>query len=166
MLDTRLGSPPPELALGQIVASLLERSRFSQRELVDRTGLSKDQLSRTLSGKRQLELEEALALLRAADIPARGAVTLALFERPDLAVEWSRSGLSEFLETLIRALPDALVAEIGDDLDRINPRWGQQVARFVAQRIARHIEEMIEREEKLGELDFSGGRHSGTCLNQ
>lgn len=152
MLDT-VSAPPPDLALGDLVASLVACSRFSQRELVDRTGLSKDQLSRTLAGKRQLELDEALLLLRAADMPACGAITLALFDRPDLAVEWSRSGLSEFLESLIRALPDALVDEIGEDLDRVNPRWGQHAARFVAQRIARHIEELVEREEKLGEFE-------------
>src|SRR3546814_15788200 len=48
-----------------------------------------------------------------------------------LAIDWSESGLSAFLETLIAALPGALAAEIGDECDRINPRWGQQAARFV-----------------------------------
>ena len=57
---------------------------------------------------------------------------------------------------MIAALPDALTAEIGEIRDRIDPRWGTQAARFVAQRIAHHIREMIEREERLG--DFAPGR--------
>ena len=136
-----------------LVAALLQRSRFSQRELCDRTGLSKDQLSRTFSRKRPVELGEALTLLDAADMPARGAITLALFERPDLAVEWSGSGLSEFLETLMRELPAAMMVELGDGVDRVNPRWGAQVARFVAQRLGHHIQEVIAQEQKLGEFE-------------
>ena len=53
---------------------------------------------------------------------------------------------------MIAALPDALAAEIGDTRDRIDPRWGTQAARFVAQRIAHHIRELIKREERLGEF--------------
>lgn len=146
--------------VASIVSQLVERSRLSQRELVERSGLSKDQLSRSLRGARQIELDEALAILSAAGVPGRGALTLALYDRPDLAIDWSETGLSAFLETLIAALPDALAAEIGDDCDRINPRWGQQAARFVAQRIAHHIRELVEREEQLGTFE----PHSGLRL--
>lgn len=139
-------------SVAALVAELVERSRLSQRELVERSGLSKDQLSRTLRGARQIELDEALAILSAAGLPGRGALTLVLYGHSGLAVDWSESGLCAFLETLITALPDALTAEIGDDFDRVNPRWGQQAARFVAQRIAHHISELIEREQKLGEF--------------
>lgn len=155
-------SAPVDQEIAAVVAQLIGQSRLSQRALVERSGLSKDQLSRALKGTRQLEIEEAVALLSAAELPARGAITLALYDRPDLAVEWCQSGLSGFLEALIRALPDAIASEIGESSDRINPRWGQHAARFVAQRIARHIEDVLEREEKLGE--FSPGlasRHGG-----
>jgi transcriptional regulator with XRE-family HTH domain len=139
--------------VASVVTELIERSRLSQRELVERSGLSKDQLSRSLRGARQIELNEALAILSAAGLPGRGALTLALYDRSDLAIDWSESGLSAFLETLIAALPDALTAVIGDECDRINPRWGQQAARFVAQRIGHHIQELVEREERLGEFE-------------
>lgn len=144
-----------------LVAALLQQSRFSQRELCDRTGLSKDQLSRTFSRKRPVELREALTLVDAADMPARAAITLALFERPDLAVEWSRSGMSEFLETLIRELPEAMLAELGDGIDRVNPRWGKLAARFVAQRIAHHVQEIIDREEEIAEFKPNTSRAMG-----
>ena len=146
-------SPAHQLGLGAVVAKLVGRSRFSQRELTSRSGLSKDQLSRTLAGKRPVKFDEAITLLSAADIPARGALTLALFDRADLAIAWSESGLSAFLETLVEALPEAMQAELGNDLERVNPRWGQHAARFVAQRIAHHIHELIERERKLGEFE-------------
>lgn len=153
MLNDTGSGPPATVNLGALVAGLLEHSPISQREIAARAGLSKDQLSRTIAGKRPVELDEALSILKAVELPARGAITLALFQRPDLAVEWSESGLSSFLETLIEALPEALVAEIGDDLDRINPRWGHLAARFVAQRIKHHIQEIIEREETLGNFE-------------
>lgn len=153
MLNDAGSGPAGTVNLGALVAGLLERSPHSQREIAARAGLSKDQLSRTVMGKRGIELDEALSILHAAELPARGAVTLALFQKPDLAVEWCGTGLCSFLEALIEALPDALMAEVGDELDRVNPRWGQQAARFVAQRIGHHIQEVIEREEKLGEFD-------------
>lgn len=153
MLKEAGPGPVRDVELGKVVAELLERSPLSQRELAARAGLSKDQLSRTMAGKRQVELNEALSILGAAELPARGAVTLAVFQRPDLAVDWSGSGLSRFLEALIDALPAALMAEVGDELDRVNPRWGPLAARFVAQRIAHHIQEAIAQEEKLGQFE-------------
>lgn len=152
MLNGREASAAQQLALGALVSKLIERSGLPQRELVSRTGLSKDQVSRTCLGTRPLKLEEALRLLKAADMPARGAITLALFDRTELAIEWSQSGMSQFLESLIEALPEALLQELGEDLDRVNPRWGQHAARFVAQRIAHHIQDLIEREARLGEF--------------
>ena len=95
-------------------------------------------------------------MLNAAGLPARGALTLALFDRRDLASEWSRSGMAAFLETLVAALPDALAAELAESSDRVDPRWGPAVAKFVAQRIASHIDELIEREAKLGEFRQTG----------
>ena len=92
------------------------------------------------------------AILHEAGLPARGTLTLALFDRQDLAADWARSGLGGFLETMVAALPDALAAEIGDTSDRVDPRWGTQAARFVAQRIAHHIHDLIEREQRLGEF--------------
>jgi transcriptional regulator with XRE-family HTH domain len=139
--------------LGIVVSKLITRSRLSQRELTARSGLSKDQLSRTLLGKRAVRFDEAMRLLAAAEVPARGALTLALFDRSDLAIEWSDSGLSAFFEALIEALPETLRSELGDDIERVNPRWGQHAARFVAQRINHHIQELIEREQKLGEFE-------------
>lgn len=150
-----------EAPLHRVVADLIGTSGIAQRDLLARAGLSKDQLSRALKGSRHLSSEEAIAILAAAGLPARGALTLALFGRQDLAGEWARSGMAAFLETLVAALPDALAAEIGDTSDRVDPRWGPQAARFVAQRIAHHIAELVEREERLGEFRPVIGRSSG-----
>ncbi len=158
VLATPAGAKSP--ALNAIVSRLIAGSRLPQRTLMARTGLSKDQLSRTLRGTRVIEVSEALIILRAAELPARGAMTLALYDRSDLAVEWSHSGLAEFLETLIEALPDALQAEVGEATERINPRWGQLAARFVAQRLAHHIHELVEREERLGEFEPTAARRT------
>jgi transcriptional regulator with XRE-family HTH domain len=153
MMNGLEGSAAQQLALGALVSKLIQRSGLPQRELVCRTGLSKDQVSRTCLGTRPLKVEEALTLLRAADMPARGAITLALFDRTELAVEWCHTGMSQFLELLIEALPEALLQELGEELDRVNPRWGQHAARFVAQRIAHHVRDVVEREAKLGEFE-------------
>lgn len=148
-----LSAAGKSVPLGVVVSKLITRSRLSQRELTARSGLSKDQLSRTLLGKRAVRFDEAMRLLAAAEVPARGALTLALFDRSDLAIEWSDSGLSAFFEALIEALPETLKSELGDDIERVNPRWGQHAARFVAQRISHHIQELIEREQKLGDFE-------------
>jgi len=139
-----------------LVGELVEQTSVSQRDLAARVGLSKDQLCRAFKGTRHLGLDEAGAILTAAGLPARGILALALFDRRDLANDWSGSGMAAFLETLIAALPDAFAAELGDGCDRVDARWGQAAARFVAQRIAHHITELIEREERLGEFRPAG----------
>ena len=80
--------PPPSVdeSIRGIVAELVNSSPRPQRALLALTGLSKDQLCRMQSGARSLPVPTALAILEAADYPARGALALALF-RPDLAVE-------------------------------------------------------------------------------
>ena len=145
-------SPPQDAALLRVVATLIDRSGKTQRDLVTRAGLSKDQISRALRGARALTSTEAYALLDAAGLPARGALTLALYGRDDLASAWTGSGLAAFLETLVAALPDALEQAVGATSDRVDPRWGPQVARFAAQRIAHHINDLIEREQRLGDF--------------
>lgn len=156
-----LNSTHADATLHRVVADLVGTSGVTQRDLLARAGLSKDQLSRSLKGSRHLSSDEAIAILQAAGLPARGALTLALFGRQDLAGEWARSGMAAFLETLVAALPDALAAEIGETSDRVDPRWGPPAARFVAQRIAHHIAELVEREERLGEFRPLVGRQAG-----
>lgn len=80
-------APAGTVDLGMLIAGLLERSPYHQREIAARADLSKDQLSRTVAGKRGVKLDEALSTLQAADLPGRGAVTLALFQRSDLAAK-------------------------------------------------------------------------------
>ena len=79
-------------------------------------------------------------------------LALALFERPDLAIEWRHWGMAAFIEALIESLPDALVSEFGEEFDCLNPEWSGQAANFVAQRPARRVDELIEHEDRLGEF--------------
>ena len=69
--------PPPftSAPLHAVVADLVDESGVSQRDLVSRVGLSKDQLSRTLKGSRHMSLEEAATILHEAGLPARGLVS-------------------------------------------------------------------------------------------
>lgn len=96
-------------------------------------------------------MSEALAILSAAGLPARGAITLALFDRTDIVVEWSGLGLAAFLEGLVAALPNELEHLVGSGCDRVDPRWGRLMARLVAQRLADHIGDVRDREERLGD---------------
>ena len=91
-----LNSTHADATLHRVVADLVGTSGVTQRDLLARAGLSKDQLSRSLKGSRHLSSDEAIAILQAAGLPARGALTLALFGRQDLAGEWARSGMAAF----------------------------------------------------------------------
>lgn len=128
--------------LSAMVSRLVSSSGETQRQLSRRTGLTKDQISRTLCGNRRAELDEVLAILRALNIPSRGIVALAIFDRSDLAIAWSRTGTAAFLETLIDALPRCLDEELGPAVERISPKWGQHAARVVAQRLAKHLQDI------------------------
>ena len=132
-----------------MVSRLVSSSGETQRQLSRRTGLTKDQISRTLCGTRRAEIDEVLAILGALDIPARGIVALALFDRSDLAVAWSRTGPAAFLEALIDALPRCFDEELGPSVERISPKWGPHAARVVAQRLAKHLQDIDSCESVL-----------------
>jgi transcriptional regulator with XRE-family HTH domain len=153
---TRSSETPVQSELTTLLSRLVSKTGARQRLLAQRTGLTKDQISRTLCGTRRTELDEMLAILSALDLPARATVALALFGRSDLAISWSQSGASGFLEALIEALPECLDDELGSSVDRINPRWGRHSARVVAQRLATHL-----RDIDSCEATFAGGLPTG-----
>ena len=149
MPNNNLSESKSQDLLTVLLSRLVSSSGETQRRLSLRTGLTKDQISRTLCGARRVELDEVLAILRALDLPARATVALALFGRTDLAVDWSKTGAAGFLEALIEALPGSFAEELGEGVQRINPKWGSHAARVVAKRIAQHLGDIDNCEDRL-----------------
>ncbi|MGB3723199.1 MAG: helix-turn-helix transcriptional regulator [Pacificimonas sp.] len=150
-----------EAAYGGIINGALLRSRMSQRRLSQKTGITKDTLSRMMSEKRRVQTGEAVQLLEALGAPARGIVVLSLFDQHALIEDWTATEAAEFLETLIETLPAALEAELGDDLDMIRSRWGKPTAHLIAKRISKHIAEAARHEEMMGDDDVGRIRAVG-----
>ena len=77
-------------------------------------------------------------------IPRR--LTLALAGQEDLACEWMRSEMGEFLEEFFSALPGHLDRTLGRRVADLRPRWANGTSQLVARMLAKHIDDFANRD--------------------
>ena len=84
------------------------------------------------------------------DAPARAipmrSMILALAGQEDLACEWMRSEMGEFLEDFFTALPGQLERTLGRRVEDLRPRWANGTSQLVARMLAKHIDDFANRD--------------------
>jgi hypothetical protein len=71
---------------------------------------------------------------------------LALAGQEDLACEWMRSEMGEFLEDFFTALPGQLERTLGRRVEDLRPRWANGTSQLVARMLAKHIDDFVGRD--------------------
>lgn len=71
---------------------------------------------------------------------------LALTGQEDLACEWMRSEMGEFLEEFFSALPAQLERTLGRRIEDVRPRWANGTSQLVAKMLAKHIDDFANRD--------------------
>jgi hypothetical protein len=71
---------------------------------------------------------------------------LALAGQEDLACEWMRSEMGEFLEQFFAALPGQLERTLGRRIEDVRPRWANGTSQLVARLLAKHIDDFANRD--------------------
>jgi hypothetical protein len=71
---------------------------------------------------------------------------LALAGQEDLACEWMRSEMGEFLEDFFTALPGQLERTLGRRVEDLRPRWANGTSQLVARMLAKHIDDFANRD--------------------
>src|SRR3546814_12795753 len=75
-----------------------------------------------MRGERPIGLDEAASILVVCGAFPRASMILALAGQEDLACEWMRSEMGEFLEEFVRAFPGHLNRTLGRRFAELRPR--------------------------------------------
>jgi hypothetical protein len=108
-------------------------------------------MRRILAGKREATVSEALRILYGTGASPHAHLLLYLVADQDRASLWMQTDLALFFEQLVRHLPDALEAQLGDHLHDVKPRWAKGTAKRVARLLAEHIDYLAQKDALLGD---------------
>lgn len=137
------------------VARLLERavseSGKSNSEIARLSGIKRDSVRRSLSGKRPVTLTEAIAILDAAEYPGQETLLLLLLAGEDFALERGGTGAARFLGELFKRVPHEIIEQLGDDLVELRPRWANGTAKLLARTLSQHVTDLVRRGDAIEE---------------
>mgnify|MGYP001171447404 CR=1 FL=1 len=124
-------------SLAHILAHAIESSDKPKHQIAREVGIHRETLLRVMRGNRPIGLDEAFP---------RASMILALAGQEDLACEWMRSEMGEFLEDFFTALPGQLERTLGRRVEDLRPRWANGTSQLVARMLAKHIDDFANRD--------------------
>ena len=135
--------------IARTLAYAVEHADKPRHQIAREVGMHRETLLRVLRGERPIGLDEAARILAACGAYPRATIVLALAGQEDLACEWMRSEMGEFLEEFFSALPAQLERTLGRRIDDIRPRWAHGTSQLVARMLAKHIDDFANRDMAL-----------------
>ena len=123
----------------------------SQVRIASEAQIDRGTMRRILAGKREATVSEALRILYGSGASPHAHLLLYLVADQDRASLWMQTDLALFFEQLVRHLPDALEAQLGDHLHDVKPRWAKGTAKRVARLLAEHIDYLAQKDALLGD---------------
>lgn len=136
--------------LPNLLTRAVSASGRSLSDIARRADMKRDSLRRSLAGERPATLDEAMRILDAAGYQSEQTFTLALLVNEDFALERTGSAPGLFLGELLRRAPAEIVAELGDGIEDLKPRWATGTAKLLARTLMNHVTELNRRGDAIG----------------
>lgn len=148
-----MSSSTPALTanIQQLLANAVMSSGRTSSEIARRAGMKRDSLRRTLASERPVTFDEVVRILEASGHASAETLTLALLVGNDFALTQSGTSSAKFLGELLRLAPAEIVAELGDGIDDLRPRWALGTAKMLARALSQHVAELNRRGDAIGE---------------
>jgi len=146
--------------IARLLGRAVMESGKSISEIARLAGIKRDTLRRTLSGDRPIYLDEALLILEAADLAGEETLLLVMLVGEDFALARSGTGPARFLTELFKRAPLEILAQIGENVDDLRPRWANGTAKLLARTLTQHIADINRRGDSIAErfnMPASGG---------
>ena len=133
-------------SLARILAHAVEAADKPKHQVAREVGMHRETLLRVMRGERPIGLDEAACILVVCGAFPRASMILALAGQEDLACEWMRSEMGEFLEEFFSSLPGHLDRTLGRRVADLRPRWANGTSQLVARMLAKHIDDFANRD--------------------
>ena len=151
------------LQVVRLLSLAVSTSGQSTAQIAQRAGLKWDTVRRTLNGKRSATVLEIVAILEAAGFQADETIRLMLLVDGEFAASRARSDVGRFLNELLSRSPREIIAQLGEDIQELRPRWANGTAKLLARTLQQHVSELNRRgdsieEQFLSRVGFTHGK--------
>lgn len=142
MRDVEICNP----SVARTLAFAVQGSGKPRHQVARETGMHRETLQRVLRGERPIGVDEASQILATCGAYPKAAILLAMSGQEDLACQWMRNEMGEFLEAFLGILPIHLDRTLGRRVADLRPRWANGTSQLVARMLAKHIDEFTDRD--------------------
>lgn len=146
MFQSAVQSGPANAALARTLSCAVTASSKPRHEIAAQVGLHRETLARILRGDRPITADVALSILSACDAHPRASLMLALLGQEELAHVWMHNDMGAFLEGFLESLPHQLDRNLGRRVSELRPRWANGTSQLVARLLAKHIDDVANRD--------------------
>lgn len=133
-------------SVARTLAFAVQGSGKPRHQVARETGMHRETLQRVLRGERPIGIDEASQILKTCGAYPKAAIMLAMSGQEDLACQWMRNEMGEFLEEFFSALPVNLERTLGRRVADLRPRWANGISQLVARMLAKHIDDFSNRD--------------------
>jgi DNA-binding phage protein len=134
------------LSLARVLAHAVDVADKPRHQIAREAGMHRETLLRVMRAERPIGLDEAASILTVCGAFPRASLILALAGQEDLACEWMRSEMGEFLDEFFATLPSHLERTLGRRTEDVRPRWANGTSQLVARMLAKHIDDFANRD--------------------
>jgi transcriptional regulator with XRE-family HTH domain len=133
-------------SLARVLSFAIERSGKPKHQIASEAGVHRETLLKTMRGERPISLERAMHILEACGASPHAAILLTIVGQEVLACEWMHRDMGAFLDEFITSLPAQLDRTLGHRVADLRPRWGTGTSQLVAKLLAKHIDDLANRD--------------------
>lgn len=133
-------------SLARVLAHAVETASKPRHQIASEAGVHRETLLKVMRGERAISIDRAVRIFEVCGVCPHAAIMLALAGEEVLACEWMHRDMGAFLDELITTLPGQLDRTLGQRVADLRPRWATGTAQLVAKLLAKHIDDLANRE--------------------
>jgi transcriptional regulator with XRE-family HTH domain len=133
-------------SLARVLTHAIETSEKPKHQIASEAGVHRETLLKIMRGERAISIDRAMRIFEVCGACPHAALLLTLAGEEVLACEWMHREMGAFLDEFITSLPGQLDRTLGRRVVELKPRWATGTSQLVAKLLAKHIDDLANRE--------------------
>lgn len=142
MRDIEFSNP----SVARALTFAVEGAGKPRHQVAREAGMHRETLQRVMRGERPIAVDEAAQIFTTCGAYPKATLLLTMAGQEDLACQWMRNEMGEFLEEFLAVLPMHLDRTLGRRVADLRPRWANGTSQLVARMLSKHIDEFTDRD--------------------
>jgi transcriptional regulator with XRE-family HTH domain len=133
-------------SLARVLTHAIEASEKPKHQIASEAGVHRETLLKIMRGERAISIDRAVRIFEVCGACPHAVIVLTLAGEEVLACEWMHRDMGAFLDEFIISLPGQLDRTLGRRVADLRPRWATGTAQLVAKLLAKHIDDLANRD--------------------